>query len=325
MQSVPQQQGAQHGQCELYLTYRGLLRCLFTSRKPVARTFVSWADEVLFAAHLGTEEQREKLAAALVGVDVDIVRQFARHVLSFKMAGVYLLLLGTVGNLRTALRLSDDLPEDMLVLKWGRTQDADDRLEKHSKEYGSLKGAKLQLIYFTPIDPRYQSKAEVDAKKAVIEMGIHLEDVKIRGRKKTELVAMTAETLRTAAKPLFQCIAARYAGCLKEMAEELNLVRAVGEQKDERLKDKEEQVCELKQEKQELRQEKLELKEELKQEKQDKQELKEELKQEKQEKQELKARVAALQQENGQLQQEKEELKQEIQKLRGLLKQAQRH
>jgi hypothetical protein len=94
---------------ELYFTYRGLLRCLFTSRKPVARTFVSWADQVLFAAHLGTPEQREKLAAALVGVDVDIVRQFAKHVLSFKMAGVYLLLLGTVGELRKALRLPDDL------------------------------------------------------------------------------------------------------------------------------------------------------------------------------------------------------------------------
>lgn len=52
---------------ELYFTYRGLLRCLFASRKPVARTFVAWAEEVLFAAHMGTEEQREELAAALVG------------------------------------------------------------------------------------------------------------------------------------------------------------------------------------------------------------------------------------------------------------------
>lgn len=61
-------------------TYRGLLRCLFGSRKPVARMFISWAEKVLFAAHFGTHQQQEELAAALVGVGVDVVRQVARQV-----------------------------------------------------------------------------------------------------------------------------------------------------------------------------------------------------------------------------------------------------
>ena len=86
-----------------------------------------------FAAHLGTPEQREELAAALVGVSVDIVCQFARHVYAFKMAGVYLVLVGTVEDLRESMGLAADLAGDLLVLKWGRTEDLDTRLRDHDR------------------------------------------------------------------------------------------------------------------------------------------------------------------------------------------------
>ncbi|KAF6252687.1 hypothetical protein COO60DRAFT_1643811 [Scenedesmus sp. NREL 46B-D3] len=235
--------GRQEGAVELYFTYRGLLRCLFTSRKPVARTFVAWAEQVLFAAHMGTEEQREELAAALVGVQVDIVRQFARHVYAFKMAGVYLLLIGSVADLRQSMGLSADLPGDQLVCKWGRTEDLDQRLKDHDRHYGSLDGANLRLVYFAPIDPRYQSKAEQDAKESVCEIGQHLTGVKLRGEAKKELVLFTKADLKVAAKHAFQRIGATYAGCLKGMTEELDKQRALGEQKDHRLADKDQQLA----------------------------------------------------------------------------------
>ena len=169
---------------------------------------MAWAEEVLFAAHLGTTEQREELEAALVGVSVDIVRQFARHVYAFKMAGVYLVLVGTVEDLRESMGLAADLPWDMLVLKWGRTEDLDMRLKDHDRQYGSLDGASLCLVsYFAPIDPRYQSRAEADAKESVCEIGTHLTGVRLRGEAKKELVLFTKANLKVAAKHAFQRIA----------------------------------------------------------------------------------------------------------------------
>jgi hypothetical protein len=240
MSCVPQ--GGEHTQAELYFTYRGLLRCLFCSRKPVARTFVTWAEDVLFAAHLGTPEQREELAGALVGVDVDIVRQFAKKVFVHGMSGIYLLLVGDAGKLGHSMGLAGDPVADLLVVKFGRSEDIDKRLEKHNREYGSLKGAKLELVYFAAIDPRFQSQAEKDVKEAVCNIGTHLKGVKIRGQEKTELVLMTRRDLNMAAKHLYQRIAAQYAGCLAYMQEELKLSKAVGEQKDLRLLDKDEQL-----------------------------------------------------------------------------------
>ena len=39
---------------ELFLTYRGMLRCLFVSRNNKTDNFISWATKTLFVAQLGT-------------------------------------------------------------------------------------------------------------------------------------------------------------------------------------------------------------------------------------------------------------------------------
>jgi hypothetical protein len=59
------------------LTYQGLLRVMFTSRKNAAAThYCNWATRMLFAAQLGTEDQRNELVAGLVGYPVEVVRKF---------------------------------------------------------------------------------------------------------------------------------------------------------------------------------------------------------------------------------------------------------
>ena len=44
---------------QLYLTYLGMLRMLFVSRNNKTRYFINWAKNILFAAQLGTTEQKD--------------------------------------------------------------------------------------------------------------------------------------------------------------------------------------------------------------------------------------------------------------------------
>jgi myosin heavy subunit len=223
-------------------------------------------------------------------------------VFAFKMAGVYLMSIGSVEELRQSMGLPAELPGDSLVLKWGRTDDMNRRLEEHHKQYGSLQGASLNLVHFAPIDPRLQSSAEADAKVSICKIGKHLKCVKLRGQFKTELVLMTMNDLQKAAKPLFQRIAWQYAGCLKDMQHELTVSTMVGEQQNMRLQDKDSIISELRQDKKQLLQDKQDQQQELRECKQELRECKQELRECKQNEQQLQQEVCMLKQQIRQLQ-----------------------
>ena len=56
-------------QKQLFLTYKGMLKILFSSRTGNADKFVDWATETLFTVHLGTEcdkNVREKLCFSYI-------------------------------------------------------------------------------------------------------------------------------------------------------------------------------------------------------------------------------------------------------------------
>ena len=54
----------------LYLTYTGLIRCLYVSRNKNADKFQKWASKILFTVQMGTSEQKNELVSKLLGVIV---------------------------------------------------------------------------------------------------------------------------------------------------------------------------------------------------------------------------------------------------------------
>ncbi|KAJ3146409.1 hypothetical protein HDU89_006275 [Geranomyces variabilis] len=121
----------------LFLTYRGLVRIMNVSRTPAARRFCDWAVALLQAAQMGSPEQRQEAAASILGTPLAKVRE-ALSSFSPKPSGVYLLSLGTVGQLCKSMEIANNIPDAHIVLKWGETGDLDDRFRKHLGDYGRI-------------------------------------------------------------------------------------------------------------------------------------------------------------------------------------------
>jgi hypothetical protein len=59
-----------------YLTYNGLLKIIFASRSGVAYRFQDWATTIIYAAHLGTRDERFDVAADVIDTDVESMRKY---------------------------------------------------------------------------------------------------------------------------------------------------------------------------------------------------------------------------------------------------------
>jgi len=152
-----------HKSNELFLTYTGILRVLFASKRTTASKFVNWASKILFTAHLGTSDQKAELVGNLIGVSADTVKAVFNKTATV-IPSIYLIALGTVKALRKKLRLDKKYKDNDFVYKFGMTIDLERRIKEHTKEYGKL-GAKLKLVTFGLIDTQYISEAETDLKR----------------------------------------------------------------------------------------------------------------------------------------------------------------
>lgn len=144
----------------LYLTYHGLVKLLFTRRHPIAEHFQKWAINILFIHQLGHDEEKERLGADLLGVDV----QTLKNVLDCSVDDfpcVYLFYLGSAKDMRNMI--PNELADDTLVFKYGYTKNLKSRLENHVKTFGKH----IQLKWHVIVDPYYLSKAETDLRRAM--------------------------------------------------------------------------------------------------------------------------------------------------------------
>jgi hypothetical protein len=83
----------------LYLTFLGMLRVLFCSRTSGnAEKFQIWATEKLFTVQMGAAEDRDELAAELIGVNAKTVGDVFRAN-SSKTPSVYLIYIGAAAEL----------------------------------------------------------------------------------------------------------------------------------------------------------------------------------------------------------------------------------
>lgn len=193
---------------ELFFTYTGVIRILFTSRSPIADCFIKWASEKLFTLQMGTEKQKRKLVADVLGVSAETVREvFDRD--SKTVPCVYLLTIGYVRDLREKLSLPDKFTDDSIVCKYGFTKDLSRRICEHEKRYGCMGDLKVKLYSY--IDPQYMSKAESDISACMKSM-----DAYIEYKTETELVAIPSKMMMHV-ETCYKNIAREYMGHISEL------------------------------------------------------------------------------------------------------------
>jgi hypothetical protein len=147
-------------QKELYLTYEGLLRVLFVTRNNRTRHFRKWATKTLFAAQMGTDEQRIEVATNITS-HIDEVRKCLKASTQ-KMSCVYFLKLGIAKDLRDIFKIKDSVKDNYLVCKFGKGIDLEKRLAEHENDYGKIEGVNVELIKYAYIDPKFITTAELD-------------------------------------------------------------------------------------------------------------------------------------------------------------------
>ncbi|KAI8591321.1 hypothetical protein BDZ88DRAFT_470638 [Geranomyces variabilis] len=215
----------------LFLTYRGLVRVMNVSRTPAARRFCDWAAALLQAAQMGSREQRQEAAASILKTPIAKVRE-ALSSFSPKPSGVYLLSLGTVGQLRKSMEIANDIPDAHVVLKWGETGDLDDRIRKHLADYGRIRGATVELVKFIYIDSSHLTTCEATMARYFREAGWLLRssghEVLQGGSKRfkprVELAAVPKASLKHV-QAFYDGQQAMYGGNVKEFVARLNALQ----------------------------------------------------------------------------------------------------
>jgi hypothetical protein len=147
----------------LYLTYKGILRVLFTTRSENVDIFQDWAEEKLFTIQMGSKHEKQKLGTHILKVDLKTFKAvFDSYASTFPC--IYLLSLGKVNDLRDTFNISNDINDTSTVYKYGFTEDLERRLREHTSEYGKMKNVDISLSLFHMVDNKYMSKAENDVK-----------------------------------------------------------------------------------------------------------------------------------------------------------------
>ena len=112
------------------------------------------------------------------------------------------------------MEISDDYQDDMVMCKYGKTDDLDRRTKEHMKTYGSIKGCQLILQYHSYIDKKYTQKAETY-------IGNQLTN-NVEYMNHTELVALDKKTLTKKVKDHFKVMQVTYAGNIEQLYYNIN-------------------------------------------------------------------------------------------------------
>lgn len=186
---------------ELFLTYTGLLRVLFSTRNGLTRPFTYWATQVLFTAQLGEEKEKIDLCADILKTDYHIVKSvLSRSTSPFPC--IYLIELGSPEDLKI------DAPSGTIIYKYGRTNHMTRRMYEHTRTFGR----NISMTRFSLIDDKFCSKAETeirsyfDKKKCIVKYENH-----------DEIVALNRDTLKETVTE-YEDIRQKYAGKYAEIA-----------------------------------------------------------------------------------------------------------
>lgn len=194
----------------LFLTYRGLTRCLYVSRNKHANRFQDWANKILFTAQMGTREEKINLANNILGVPAYIAKDVLKTSAT-AISSIYLFSLNKVSKLRNVFDIDEKIPDDAIVCKYGFTKDLNRRTSEHLKTLGKIKEVELKLKFHCNIDPSYLSNAETDIKYFFDSFNMNMKHDKYK-----ELVIIS-ESLFKIVKKQFENLSHSYSGGVKDL------------------------------------------------------------------------------------------------------------
>ena len=177
-----------------YLTYLGLTRALFGCNSKTSEHFQTWAIQILFTAQMGSSKQRIALAKNLVGADLEMIKSI-QGITSGAISCIYLILLGTVGDLREAMSIDDTHADAECVYKFGQTNDLARRTAEHTTKYGKIPGAKVRVVYYGYVDEDLADRAEGEIKRI-----LHSHKMAFQHRGSRELVIISPDSLKNIKK-----------------------------------------------------------------------------------------------------------------------------
>ena len=222
---------------DIFLTYNGILRCLFVSRNKHAEKFQLWASKILFTVQLGTIDQKNELVSNVLGVSANAVKEVFNKS-SKSIPCVYLFSLGTVKDLKKSMNIKKKYKKGSIVCKYGFTKDLTKRTKQHINKLGKIKNVDLKLKHYSYVDPMYVSNAEAD-----IADFFKSQNIKLEYDNYDELVIIKPKLLNTVKRQYLQ-LSNAYAGHIKDHIKQVEDLK-----KELILKDKEMELMSVKHEK----------------------------------------------------------------------------
>ena len=228
---------------KLFLTYLGMLRALFTIENNKTSKFINWATKTLFTIQLGQEEEKNKLVSKIKGVSYETIQELF-SINARELPCVYLTAFNTVEKLRKNMKLDEKYNDNDIVYKFGLTKSFETRKNGHKSEYKDFEN--MKLVYFTYIDPLYITEAEYEIKRLLI-------DYKIEYNNHEEIIIIPNNTLKFV-KTLYENIGMKYSGHtaefnkkILELNNQINLLKHSEILYEQKLKNKELEIENLKQ------------------------------------------------------------------------------
>ena len=198
----------------IYLTYRGVIKCLFNNDNEKAESFQDWCLKILFTNQFGNLEEKQILSSKLLGVHIKTIKEVF-NTSATDIPCIYLFTLGTAKDLRKSIKLDGIYGDDMIICKYGHTNNLSRRASEHSQIYGGIKNANLYLKYYAYIDPQYISNAESDLSDYFNDMGC-----KIQYENHKELIILDNTKLNKLVKH-FERLSNQYAGHIKDLTRKI--------------------------------------------------------------------------------------------------------
>lgn len=208
----------------IYLTYWGYTKLLFTSRVDTAMQYQQWAINVLFKAQLGTADQKQELAADVLGLTPSAIKAFLDTSVT-AMPAIYLFTLGKVKDLRHTLNIPSHYNDTDTVVKYGLTNDLRRRTSEQEKSLGKLENVELALTYHVYIDPLHLNAAETEIKHYFKDTDWHM-----KHPKHTELACVPTKMMTTVLHNEFKRLGNAYAGKLQDLQTQITNVEKINAQ-----------------------------------------------------------------------------------------------